>query len=137
MERNFNMKIEMTPFMAKRLGITKDSIFETYFEDGVLSIRALTKDEVDVLTRGFEEDEEAEYESFGEAYADGLSDGRTEGYEAGYRIGFSHCLEKKPFNQEYPGDYVLFDDDDCDGEDCEDCEFFCHHCGKCGKEESV
>ena len=131
MERNFDLKIGISNEAAKSLGINEDTVFETYFEDGYLLIKAYSEEESKRILLGVEQDEDAEYESLDEAYEDGLDDGHVDGYEAGYRIGYNHALEGKNYDSDYPGDEVLDDELDCHEEDCEDCEFFCSHCGKC------
>ena len=130
------MKIGISDTVAKSLGITEDTVFEVYYENGCLHVSALSEEESAVIMRGVEEpSDEEEYGSFQEAYEDGLDDGRVEGYEAGYRRGYSHCLNDRPYDPDYPGDEVLDDESDCRQEDCAECEFFCSHCGKCVLDE--
>ncbi len=130
------MKIGISDTVAKSLGITEDTVFEVYYENGCLFVSALSEEESAVIMRGVEEpSDDEEYGSFQEAYEDGLDDGRVEGYEAGYRRGYSHCLDGKPYDQDYPGDEVLTDELDCKDEDCTDCEYYCAHCDKCVLEE--
>ena len=137
MERNFNMKIGIPKEVVDLLKITEDTVFEVYFENGYLSVRALSEAESKEIMHGVGLDGEEEYDSFDEAYESGLNDGHVDGYEAGYRRGYSHCLDGKPYAQEYPGDEVLNEDRECQEEDCDECEYYCPHCGKCRLEEST
>ena len=102
-----------------------DTLNMDYFNDGQRSVLLMC------------EDGEEEYDNFDEAYESGLNDGHVDGYEAGYRRGYSHCLDGKPYDQEYPGDEVLNEDRECQEEDCDECEYYCPHCGKCKLEEST
>ena len=80
MERNFNLKIGISDTVAKSLGITEDTVFEVYYENGCLFVSALSEEESAVIMRGVEESsDDEEYGSFQEAYEDGLDDGRVEG----------------------------------------------------------
>lgn len=134
MERNCKLKVKVSQDAIDRLGIDENSMLETVFKDGVITIRVLSDAEVQEVMHEAEPHEE-EYDSMEDAYADGLDDGHVDGYEAGYRTGFNHCLEGKPYDSDYPGDYVLSDDSDCNEDDCEDCEYFCHRCEKCVLDE--
>lgn len=134
MERNCRLKVKLSQSDIELLEMNEHSMFETYFKDGIIYISVLSAEEVQEAAVEKETGEE-EYDSREAAYADGLDDGHVDGYEAGYRRGFQHCLEGKPYDDEYPGDYVLSDDGDCNEEDCEDCEYFCHRCGKCVLDE--
>ena len=112
MEINCKLTFNIPDELVVALGITEDTVFETYFEGGVLHIHPLTEDEL------------AELEDSDE---DGLSLEAEEGWECDGEC--EECI----FEECCP-----YDDVDCDPEGCESCEYFCNNCGccvlECGKE---
>lgn len=119
MEVNCTIRISIAEELIRVLGITEDTLFETYFEDGTLYIRPLSEDEIAEL----ESDEDIENDD-----VDGLSLEVNDNWECD-----GDC-EECIFEECCP-----YDDVDCDPEGCECCEYYCHKCGsctlECGKEE--
>ena len=116
MEINCTIRINIAEELVRVLGITEDTLFETYFENGVLYIRPLTEEEIAKL----EDDDEDEDDRLSlEVDDDWDCDGECE------KCIFEECCP--------------YDDVDCDPEGCESCEYYCHKCGsctlECGKEE--
>ena len=118
MEINCTMTVTIPEELVKLLGITEDTLFETYFEDGVLYIRPLSDEEIAELEDEdeFEDDED-----------DRLSLEVNDNWECDGEC--EECI----FEECCP-----YDDVDCDPEGCESCEYYCHNCGscvlECGKE---
>lgn len=95
--------------LISALGITEDTAFETYFEDGAIHIHPLTDDELSEM----ESDEDEENTD---------CDGNCEYCE------FDDCC---PYDEDDENDEDEEDEPDCEAEDCENCEYFCHRCGCC------
>ena len=80
MERNCKLKVKVSQDAIEKLGIDENSMLETVFKEGVITIRVLSDAEVQEVMHEAEPHEE-EYDSMEDAYADGLDDGHVDGYE--------------------------------------------------------
>lgn len=108
MEINCTIRISIAEELAKLLGITEDTLFETYFENGILYIRPLSDEEIAEFEHN-DEDEDARLSL--EVNNNWECEGECE------KCIFEECCP--------------YDDVDCDPEGCEYCEHYCNKCGSC------
>lgn len=139
MEIHFQLNYKMPKEVIQAFHITEDTAFETYFQNGVLYIRALSEeekatglsDECDGDCEAcafsdccpYEEAEEPTVDCPQFEYCDSLCE------ECRHKGGCSETAETDEDEDELTEDDLA--DLDCHPEDCEDCEYFCRHCGKC------
>ena len=112
MEINCKMTYHLPEELISALGITEDTAFETYFEDGAIHIHPLTDDELSEMESDEDED-------------DTDCDGNCEYCE------FDDCCPYDEDDEDSEDDNDDGVDPDCEAEDCENCEYFCHRCGCC------
>ncbi len=116
MEIHFKLTYKLPKEIIRSFGITDDTPFEAYCENGILHIHSLTEEEI----RELHESADADYE-------EGYDEGFAEGYaEAQWEQDHPGECEDKEDEYETEGD-----EDECGGEDCDSCEYYCHHCRKC------
>lgn len=112
MEIHFKLTYKLPNEVIRTFGITDDTPFEAYCENGVLHIHALTEDEIRELRESADAD-----------------------YEEGYGEGFEEGYAEAQWEQNHPGECGDEEDDDeedeCGDDDCDSCEYYCHHCHKC------
>ena len=53
------LQIKLTPETTELLELNNETVFETYFEDGIIHIRTLTDEELEDF---FDEDEDEDYD---------------------------------------------------------------------------
>ena len=118
MEINCKLTFNIPEELIDALGISEDTVFETYYENGSLHIHPLTEAELAELEGDIDAEDEA---------GDRLSVEVKENWECD-----GDC-EECIFEECCP-----YDDVDCDPEGCDSCEYFCNNCGccvlECGKE---
>ena len=123
MEIHFQLNYKMPKEVIQAFHITEDTAFETYFENGVLYIRALSEGE---NQPAFPEECDGNCESC--AFSECCPYEKAEP-EA--------CSVKSPqfeHDSDDDGDELTEDDLaelDCHADGCENCEYFCRHCRKC------
>ena len=139
MERNRKLTVNIPPHLVETFGITEETAFEVYFEEGKLHINFLDEcppchelpeddtvvdEEEDEYTEGYED-------GFDHGYDEGNGFGRMEGYDKGYRNGYSDAILGKRFDPKIQNTEVFLDTFDCDIEGCEECELFDRKTGRC------
>ena len=141
MERNRKLTVNIPQHLIEAFGITEDTVFEIYFEEGKLHIYVLDECTCDDLPEDdtVEDEEDEEEDEYTEGYDDGFDHGydegngfgRMEGYDKGYRYGYSDAILGKRFNPEIQNAEVFLDTFDCDVDGCEECELFDRKTGRC------
>ena len=139
MEIHFQLNYKMPKEVIQAFHITDDTAFETYFENGVLYIRALSEEE-NKSAFPDECDRDCETCAFSECcpYEEKAAEGSVNSSQFEYCDNVcEECRQKRDCSavSEDSDDDDLTEDDlaelDCHPEDCEDCEYFCRHCRKC------
>ena len=140
MEIHFQLNYKMPKEVIQAFHITEDTAFETYFENGVLYIRALSEEE---NKSAFPDECDGDCETC--AFSECCPYEKAESEECSVKSPqfeycgniCEECRQKRDCSavSEDSDDDDLTEDDlaelDCHPEDCEDCEYFCRHCRKC------